>query len=140
MTSIARFRFPAVLSSVRVRLFVTFFVIYAITSSGGLEIVDSEMRYRTAQSWLDGRGGALDPRLGSIGVPAADGREYSVYGPFQSVLMMPFVALVRLISHGDSDQLFKLMFGVIAIPLISALSLVVLFRALRTWRFDERSA
>ncbi|MEI9939897.1 MAG: hypothetical protein WDO69_21975 [Pseudomonadota bacterium] len=140
MNSSQRFRFPTVLSSVAVQIFLTFLVIYAITSSGGLEVTDGETRYRTAQSWLDGNGGALSSGPGPVDVPGRDGRNYSIYGPFQSVLMTPIVAIVRRVAHGNSDPLFKLAFGVVIIPMISALSLAVLFRALRSLRFSERAA
>jgi len=140
MKSSGRVRFSAIPSSVAIQLFVAFFVIYAITSSGGLEDADSEMRYRTAQSWLDGEGGALPLSLGPIAVPGRGGREFSFYGPLQSVLMTPFVALSRLVARANAEHLFKLVFGVLVIPAISALSLAILFRALRALRFAERAA
>jgi len=54
-----RFRLPTIARSVALQLFVCFFFIYAVTSSGGLEAIDSEVRYQTAKSWLEGNGGAL---------------------------------------------------------------------------------
>ena len=135
-----RFCFPTIASSVALQLFVCFFFIYAVTSSGGLEAIDSEVRYQTAKSWLEGDGGALPLGDDRHGVPGINGRYYSYYGPFQSVLMTPVVALVSRASHGNVDQLFKLAFGVLVIPMISAFSLAILFRALRTLRFGEREA
>lgn len=140
MKSSDRFRFPTIPCSVAIQLFLTFFVIYALTSSGGLEVADGEMRYRTAQSWLDGQGGALPPALAESGIPGRDGRSYSMYGPFQSVVMAPFVAASALVAPAHAEQLFKLVFGVLVIPAISALSLAVLFRALCALRFSERAS
>jgi len=135
----SRFRFSHIVSSVPVQIFVAFFVIYAVTSSGGLESIDAEVRYQTAKSWLEGTGGALPPGE-EHGVPGLDGRTYSYYGPFQSALMTPVAALTARLSRGNSDQLFKLVFGIVVIPMVSAFSLAILFRALRTLRFGEREA
>ena len=140
MKSSQTFRLSTIASSIAIQIFVTFFVIYAITASGGLEAVDSEVRYQTAKSWLDGSGGALPPGQEHFGVPGRDGHHYSFYGPFQSALMTPVAAVVARSSRGSSDQLFKLVFGIVVIPIISALSLAILFRALRTLRFGERDA
>ena len=44
---------PKIASSVAVRIFIAFFAIYAITSSGGLEAIDSEARYQSNRSGMD---------------------------------------------------------------------------------------
>ncbi len=135
-----RFRFSVPRSSAALRIFIAFFVIYAVTSSGGLDAIDAELRYQTAKSWLAGNAGALPLEFGPNAVPGRDGHQYSFYGPLQSVLMTPFIAIIERIAPGHSEQLFKLVFGVVAIPLITAISLAALFQALRTLRFDERAA
>jgi len=140
MKSTQRFRFSTLASSVALRIFVAFFVIYAITSSGGLEASDSEVRYDTAKSWLAGMGGELQPDDEAKGVAGRGGRYYSYYGPFQSILMLPVVAAINRFAPSHLDQLFKLVFGIVVIPAVSALSLAVLFCALRTLRFGERDA
>jgi len=135
-----RFHLSSLATSVAVQIFVAFFVIYAITSSGGLEASDSEIRYDTAKSWIAGMGGELRPGDEYKGVAGRDGHHYSYYGPLQSVLMLPVAAVLARLAPGHVDQLFKLVFGIIVIPAISALSLAILFRALRTLRFGEREA
>ena len=140
MKSSARFRFSPAAFSVTLQIFLAFAVIYAITAPGGFETIDGEVRYQTAKSWLAGHGGALPPGQEIFGVPGLHGHAYSFYGPFQSLLMAPFAAIVGLLSRGNSDQLFKLVFGVLVIPSVSALSLAILFRALRTLRFGERAS
>lgn len=127
-------------SSAEFQILVAFFVIYAITSSGGLEVIDAEARYLTAKSWLLGNGGALPPGAEHFGNLGRNGGYYSFYGPLQSIIMTPLVLVISWLSRGDADQLFKLGFGVIVIPLISAISLALLFRALRSLRFGERDA
>ncbi len=127
-------------SSVGLRLFVAFFVIYATTAPGGFEVIDGESRYQTAKSWLAGNGGALPPEQEHFGVLGREGHRFAWYGPFQSVLMTPFIAALAHVPSGNPDQLFKLVFCVLVIPFISALSLAIQFRALRTLRFAERDA
>jgi len=127
-----------ILSDPSFQLFVAFFVIYAVTSPGGYEVSDGEARYYTAKSWVEGNGGALPPGQEFRGVPGRNGHYYSWYGPFQSVLMAPFVALIGLVSRGNPDHLFKLTFNVLIVPAISALGLAVLFRALRSLHFGSR--
>jgi len=140
MKSGKRFSFLTIASSLPIRIFFAFFLIYAITASGGLEAIDSELRYQTAKSWLAGAGGALPRTEPQQGVPGRKGHYYSFYGPLQSALMTPVAALTARLSRTNSDQLFKLVFGILVIPTISALSLAVLFRALTSLRFGEREA
>ncbi|HWZ92728.1 MAG TPA: hypothetical protein VNW92_27870 [Polyangiaceae bacterium] len=127
------------MKSVPVQLFAIFFAIYAITASGGLEVADADVRYETAKSWLAGTGGELE--LSSPhGVLAPDGRRYAFYGPLQSVLMLPVVLLAEHVSHGSPDKISKSLFGLVAIPLISALSMAILFQALRALGYGERAS
>ncbi len=127
-------------ASIGLRIFLAFFAVYAITAPGGFEVIDGEARYQTAKSWLAGDGGALPPEQEHFGVPAPDGRHFAWYGPFQSALMTPFIAVIAHLPGRNPDQLFKLVFSVLVIPLVSALSLAIQFRALRTLRFSERDA
>jgi hypothetical protein len=122
------------------QIFLVLFAVYAITAPGGFEVTDGETRFETAKSWLQGSGGALPPAMTHAGVLAPNGHYYSFYGPLQSVLMTPVVAVARRLSHGSPDHLSKLMFGVLAIPFVSALSMAVLFKALRAFDYSERIA
>ncbi|HEY4160210.1 MAG TPA: hypothetical protein VGM29_18985, partial [Polyangiaceae bacterium] len=132
-------RVLAVLKSTHLRIFVVLFSIYAITSSGGLEVADADVRYETAKSWLDGRGGAL-ASSSENGVLAPNGRRYGFYGPLQSVLMLPTIAIAEHISQRSADVISKSFLGIIAIPCLSALSMVVLFQALLTFGYGECAA
>jgi hypothetical protein len=132
-------RVSHIAKSVPLQLLAIFFVIYAITSSGGLEVADADVRYETAKSWIEGRGGEL-PAPSQNGVIASDGRRYGFYGPLQSVLMVPVIAVAERISHGSPDKISKSFFGLVAIPLISALSMAILFQALRALGYAERTA
>jgi hypothetical protein len=126
--------------SIPVQLFAAFFAVYCVTAPGGYECVDAVLRYDTARSWLEGRGGALTIAIAPDGAVAPDGRVYSFYGPFQSVLMLPFVALAEKLSHGSPDVLSKLLFGIVGIPFVSALSMAVLFQALASLGYSRRTA
>ncbi len=128
-----------IIKSVPVQLFAIFLAIYAVTSSGGLEVADAEVRFETAKSWLEHRGGELSSSSQN-GVVAANGRRYGFYGPLQSVLMLPVIAVAERVSHGAPDKLSKVVLGIVVFPLISALSMVILFQALRALEYTERTA
>jgi hypothetical protein len=130
--------------NIALRLFAILFAIYAITSPGDYEVaVDGMIRYETARSWLEGRGGALSTSdwwsHGAV-VLAPNGRSYGTYGPLQSLLMLPTVAIATKLAHGSPDNLAKLLFGVLVIPLLSSLSMVLLFHALRGFEYSPRIA
>lgn len=124
------------------RLFAAFVAIYAITASGGYEVSDAVLRYETAKSWVDGRGGALSAAesFGDPVVSAPDGRHYAPYGPLQSVLMTPVVMLATMLTHGSPANLSKLLFGILVIPCVSALSMALLFQALCDFGYSLRVA
>ena len=140
MKNLSQRLFSFLRSSIGLRIFIAFLAIYAITAPGGFEVIDGEARYQTAKSWVAGEGGALPPEQEHFGVPAPDGRHFSWYGPLQSVLMVPFIVALAHVPSSNPDQLFKLVFCVLVIPLVSALSLAIQFRALRTLLFGVREA
>ncbi|MFY9821573.1 MAG: hypothetical protein WAM82_09325 [Thermoanaerobaculia bacterium] len=109
------------------------FLTYFFTSSGGFEVGDTSIRYFTAKSWLEGRGGALPAELAWINGPVADdGRVFSIYGPLQAVLMVPYLVAVRAVPAGHVDrsvlETFAISLGLF--PLVSTLAMAVLFLAL----------
>jgi hypothetical protein len=116
---------------------------YFFTSSGGFEVSDASMRYFTAVSWVEGRGGALPSELGwDGGALSDDGRVFCVFGPLQSVLMVPFVVAARLLPAGHVDrsvlETFAISLGLF--PLVSALAMAILFLALRKLGYAPRAA
>jgi hypothetical protein len=130
-------------ASTSLRIFLAFLAIYVVTAPGGYECSDGVLRYQTAKSWVEGRGGALTPTIAPAVTPEAvapDGRIYAVYGPLQSLLMVPNVVLAKRLSHGSPDVLSKLMFGIAIIPLISAFSMAILFRGLAGLGYSSRVA
>ncbi|HSS76277.1 MAG TPA: hypothetical protein VLV54_05985 [Thermoanaerobaculia bacterium] len=119
------------------------FLTYFFTSSGGFEVSDTSMRYLTAKSWLEGRGGALPAEMAWSGGPVAqDGRVFCIYGPVQAVLMVPFLVVVRAMRAGHVDrsvlETFVISLGLF--PLISTLAMVLLFLALRGLGYSPRIA
>lgn len=118
------------------------FLVYLFTSSGGFEVSDASMRYFTAVSWIEGRGGALPSGIGweGGGVASGDGRAFCVYGPLQAVLMVPYVAALRALPTGGVDrsvaETFAISLGLF--PLISTAAMTVLFLALRRLGYSPR--
>ncbi|HMB67847.1 MAG TPA: hypothetical protein VKU85_01005, partial [bacterium] len=68
---------------------------YVATASFRVETIDTAVRLEVARSLARGDGGAIPPLrmttpFGTVGsFPGRDGRHYSVYGPGQSLLMVP---------------------------------------------------
>jgi len=119
------------------------FLTYFFTSSGGFEVSDTTMRYLTAKSWLEGKGGALPAEWRLFGGPVADdGRVFCIYGPLQSVLMVPYLVALRALPAGHVDrsvlETFVISLGLF--PLISTLAMAVLFLALRRLGYPPRVA
>lgn len=104
---------------------------FLATSSGGFESVDAELRLATASSWLAGRGGEID----SVSMTAVtpEGKRFSFFGPLQSVVMVPCLALAKLlpVSEATRDNAARLLITLIAFPLVSVLALAFCFAALR---------
>ena len=109
------------------------FLTYFMTSSGGFESSDPVLRYMTAKSWLEGRGGVLPRELGwNGGALLPDGRIYSFYGPLQSLLMVPFLFVAEALPARGMDpaviETFIISLGLF--PLVSTLAIVLLYLAL----------
>jgi len=120
------------------------FLAYFFTSSGGLETSDAVLRYETAKSWIEGRGGALPPKLGWEGgaVVAHDGRVYSFYGPLQSLLMvLPLLAARALPAPGvDTSVVETFAIALGLFPLLSTAVILLLFLALRRLGHSSRKS
>jgi hypothetical protein len=114
---------------------------YVFTSSGGFEVSDIFMRYLTAVSWIEGRGGALSSEVDFTGGTFSDdGRLFCIYGPLQSVLMVPYLLAVRALPVGGVDrsalEIFAISLGLF--PLVSTAAMIVLFLALRRLGYSPR--
>jgi hypothetical protein len=119
------------------------FLVYFFTSSGGLETSDAVLRYQTAVSWIEGKGGVLPRELGwRGGAFLPDGRVYSFYGPLQPVFMTPFLLAVRAFPSAGVDRSVVDTFGIALglFPLLSALVIGLLWVALRLLGFRAREA
>lgn len=119
------------------------FLTYLFTSSGGFESGDTYLRWETARSWLEGRGGALPPELGwNGGAVLPDGRIYAFFAPLQSVLMVPFLLAARIVPAGGIDptviETFVVSLGLF--PLVSTAVIVLLFLSLRLLGCEPRAA
>ncbi len=119
------------------------FLVYLFTSSGGVESSDAVLRYETARSWIEGRGGVLPAQLGwDGGAVLPDGRIYCFFGPLQSILMVPFILLARAVpAHGMDPSVietFAISLGLL--PLVSTAVIVLLFLALRRLGHPPRAA
>ncbi|HEX9945107.1 MAG TPA: hypothetical protein VGG03_24115 [Thermoanaerobaculia bacterium] len=119
------------------------FLVYFFTSSGGVESSDAVLRYRTAKSWIEGRGGVLPAELGwDGGAVLPDGRIYSFFGPLQSVLMVPFLLVARALPAGGTDptvvETFAVSLGLF--PLLSTAVIVLLYLALRRLGHSSRTS
>jgi hypothetical protein len=107
---------------------------YGFTASGGLESGDASLRYQTARSWVDGRGGALPAALGwDAGAIASDGRVFSYFGPLQPALMVPFILAARaLLPHAADPSLAETFFISLGLfPLLATAAMVLAYLALR---------
>jgi hypothetical protein len=118
------------------------FLAYLFTSSGGFEASDPGLRYETAKSWIEGRGGTLPSELGwGGGAVLPDGRVYSFYGPLQSVLMVPFILAARALpAAGDRSVVETFVISLGLFPLLSTGVILLLFFALRRLGHSPRVA
>ena len=77
-------------------------VAYLLTTYGGIRSSDSEVVFRTAEALVDGRGFSVDRELEGwpgFGFSAGvNGELYSVFGPLESLGLVPFVALGRALA------------------------------------------
>jgi hypothetical protein len=122
----SRLRIPPLLL-----LLAGFWLTFVATSSGGFESSDAELRLATASSWLAGRGGAIDSPALTAQTP--DGRRFSFYGPLQSVVMVPSLAVAKLlpVSEATRDNAARFLITLVTQPLLSVLALAFCFGALR---------
>lgn len=125
-------------------LFACFFLLYALTSSGDL-IGDSEKRWKVAERIVDARWFDLPSGSAPTNARGCDGKEYSVYGPGQSICLVPFVAAGRTLSvlllpeQGADRMLGQLLASLLFFPLCGALA-VVLVSAVVADMTDDRAA
>ncbi len=124
-------------------LFLGFFSLFALTSSGGYDSGDAVGRYETAKSWLDGRGGAL-PAQGQFNsaVTGRDGHRYTCYSLLQPALMVPGILLSRAMGLPENLQRLwdRATFMLFVLPALSALALVLAFLALGRLGMGENAA
>lgn len=74
---------------------------YAFLAYGGVRSADSEIVFQTGQSLADRGTFAVSglPTWPGFGIAKGiDGREYSVFGPLQSILLVPFIRAAELID------------------------------------------
>jgi hypothetical protein len=119
------------------------FLVYLFTSSGGVESSDAVLRYRTAKSWIEGRGGVLPSELGwDGGAVLPDGRVYAFFGPLQSLLMVPFLLAARALPAPGLDPTVVETFAVSVglFPLLSTAVIVLLYFALRQLGHPRRAS
>jgi hypothetical protein len=124
-------------------LFAGLLALYVTTSSGGFETSDAVLRWETARSWVSGQGGQLPRRLGwDGGAVLPNGQVFCFFAPLQSVLMVPYVAVARLLplSAERRDLIETTAISLGLFPLLSATALLLVFRALRRLRFSARSS
>ncbi len=75
-------------------LFAVCLLVYTLTAYGGVRSTDSEIVFRTAESLADEGSFAVDEGVLWEGFGLArgkDGRSYSIFGPTQSLMLVPFI-------------------------------------------------
>jgi hypothetical protein len=84
------------------RLGIVTLIVYVLFSYGGIRTPDGEVVFRTAEALATNGTFAVNDRIQGLtrfGLPAGkDGRYYSLFGPGQAVLAVPFVELGLLID------------------------------------------
>lgn len=111
-------------------LVLCFFLLYLATSSGDLT-VDSEIRWAVAErvvdtGWLD-----LAPGTTNLIATGQDGRQYSLYGPGQSVCLTPFVVAGRWLAalplpvRGTADMIGQFLASTIFFPICGAAAVLL---------------
>lgn len=90
-------------------LFFLCLIVFTLTAYGGIRSTDSEIVFRTAQAMLE---------EGSLAVPEGvlwegfglaqgkDGRYYSIFGPTQSLMMVPFIMVAEAVNASSWIQRF----------------------------------
>lgn len=124
-------------------LFLGLFALFFMTSSGGFESGDALGRYETAKSFASGHSGALaaDRPLNTL-VQGRNGKWFVAYGPLQALVMTPLVWATGHLALPVSkiDSINRLAYSLIFLPWLGAVTLLLIFFALRQLRFSERSS
>jgi hypothetical protein len=104
------------------------------TSSGGLDSGDANVRFETARSLLDGRGGALPPGIG--GVPGRGKHEFQYYNLAQPMVFAALLGPLRALHVPKADTVAKFAYSVGVLALVFAITGALLLRL--AGRFGNR--
>ncbi len=89
---------------------------------GGLESGDASLRLETAESWLEGRGGALRPgHAPHEFAPGLDGRPYGFFGPLQPLLFAGLLSIWGALGVERAATATKIAYGLALLPLLFGL-------------------
>ncbi len=91
-------------------LFTLCLIVYTLTAYGGIRSTDSEIVFRTAQAMLDEGSLAVSEGVLWEGFGLAqgiDGRYYSIFGPTQSLMMVPFIMAAEAVNASSWIQRFS---------------------------------
>jgi len=107
------------------------FAVYALTSAGRFDSIDTQWRYEVSINLLDLRSSAIrDPALLNLHgyVRGTDGAAYSLYGLLGSLVPMPFVVLARLLGdRGTELERFLYALSNAAFGALTAATLTLLY-------------
>lgn len=113
--------------------------VYLSTGSGRIDSIDGQVRFEATAALLDlGRLQIRDPAIQFAGVPAAQGRLYSPYGPAASVAAAPLVALGGLVAD-PRGELRRFLFSLTG-GLFGAATAALLFLFLCELGLGQRQA
>jgi len=118
-------------------------LLYGATASGGFEVIDAEVRLATAASFLDGRGGDIGPEFLWAGAsPGWSSGDYTYFGPLQSLVMLPALALSRLLPVSAATQLLacKFLLSAVLFPALAAAAVVAVAAAAVRMGMSRREA
>ena len=121
--------------SILLILFLFFFSVYLLTSSGHNPSLDAELRYQLTKSIVE-KGTLTVPD--DIGIPGVDSRFYSFYGLGQSLLAIPLFIISKPITwllNTPPDYAGEFMFCILNTLLVS-LMCVLLFKLLIDMRYS----
>jgi hypothetical protein len=96
------------------------------TSPGGLEAGDANVRFETARSWLEGRGGVLPAGIG--GVQGRDGREFAYFNLTQSGVFACLLGVLRALHVPRPDTAAKFVYSIGVLPGVFAATALLLLR------------
>jgi hypothetical protein len=105
--------------AVAVALYLTVAAAYVLSSPGRVDIVDGQIRFDVAASWLsEGKPILRDPFVQRYGTQGPDGEIYSSYGAGASVAALPLVWLGGLTDDPEGET--RRFFFSLTSPLIGA--------------------